>query len=169
MESHPDNDLNSNALTAQMHELRSALIDAFPTMPFPAEHRRKDGSIDWEVEDDVKKFLGKQWDDIGLEHWIRSVSPAAIRNSTNPLFFKYYLPSLLIGVFENPDFFPLALDALLPDNPKLEPRRAWTEFRSQFSPQQVAAVVMFLELLKEQVNFEDPVCRAANVGLGNLW
>jgi len=130
-------------------KLKAVVRAAFAVFPIPADHRRDDGIANYEVDDDVLKFPGRVWTEIALDHWIRSISPSAIRRATNSDFFKYYLPSLLVGVIQHRDYSYLALDALLPDNPMYEPRSEWKGFRTSFSVQQTEAIVSFLELIRE--------------------
>lgn len=150
-------------------KLKAVIRAAFAVFPIPADHRRNDGIANYEVDDDVLKFHGRMWTEISLDHWIRSISPSAIRRATNSDFFKYYLPSLLVGVIQYRDYSYLALEALLPDNPKYEPRSDWKECRMNFSAEQAEAVVSFLELIKESSTPDSAEWHAADAGLGGLW
>lgn len=161
--------MDSNEYARRSAQVKSTIRAAFAIIPIPSGHRRDDGIANYEVDDDVQKFNGRMWTEISLDHWIRSISPSAIRRATNSGFFKYYLPSLLVGVLQDSDYSYLALDALLPDNPKYEPRADWKEYRMSFAAEQAEAVVSFLELIKESSSPESAEWHAANAGLGGLW
>jgi len=161
--------MDSNEYTRRAFQLMSTIRTAFAIVPIPSGHRRNDGIANYEVDDDVQKFLGRMWTEISLDHWIRSISPSAIRRASNSDFFKYYLPSLLVAVLQNSDYSYLALDALLPDNPKYEPRSEWKVFRASFAVQQTEAIVSFLELIKESSAPGSVEWHGADAGLGGLW
>ena len=161
--------MDSNEYARRSAQVKSTIRAAFPIIPIPGSHSRDDGIANYEVDEDVQKFNGHMWTEISLDHWIRSISPSAIRRATSSSFFKYYLPSLLVGVLHDSDYLYLALDALLPDNPRYEPRPDWKEYRMSFDAQQADAVVSFLELAKESVSPESAGWHAADAGLGGLW
>jgi len=161
--------MDSNEYARRSAQVNSNIHAAFAIIPIPSGHRRDDGVANYEVDEDVQKFNGRRWTEISLDHWIRSISPSAIRRATNSAFFKYYLPSLLVGALQDSDYSYLALDALLPDNPKYEPRPDWKEYRMSFASQQVEAVISFLELVKESSSPESVDWHAADAGLGGLW
>lgn len=162
--------MDSKTLANRAAAIADGLRNAFPTVPVPTNHRRADGSIDWEVEEDLQRVIGKAWTEVKLEDWTHMIRPSAIRSGTDTAFFKYYVPSILCGVLGNPEWAdPLATSALLPDNPKFEPREEWQTFRSAFSPAQVTQIVAFLEWLKD---VSDPVSaewHAADTALNGLW
>ncbi|WP_354681435.1 hypothetical protein [Cupriavidus plantarum] len=161
--------MDSNEYTRRAAKLQSAIRAAFAVVPIPSDHRRDDGTPNYEVDDDVQKFFGRMWTEISLDHWIRSISPSAIRRASNSDFFKYYSSSLLVAVLQDSDYSYLALDALLPDNPKYEPRSEWKEFRTSFAVQQAEAIVSFLELIKESSAPDSAEWHGADAGLGGLW
>ncbi|MGO4416059.1 hypothetical protein AB4Z27_24120 [Cupriavidus sp. KB_39] len=161
--------MDSNEYARRSAELKSTIRAAFAIAPIPPGHRRDDGIANYEVDDDVQKFFGRMWTEISLDHWIRSISPSAIRRASNNDFFKYYLPSLLVAVLQDGDYLHLALDALLPDNPNYEPRSEWKAFRTSFSVEQTEAVVAFLELIKESSPPGSSEWFGADAGLSGLW
>ncbi|AOZ11085.1 hypothetical protein [Cupriavidus malaysiensis] len=161
--------MDSDLFMQKRDRIRDELKKAFPLVPIPASHRRADDVVHPEVDEDVQKFLGRPWDHVHLEDWIRSVSPAAIRRGTSNAFFKYYLPSLLHTVFDDMGYAYLALDAVLPDNPGFEPRPDWKVFRQSFQPIQAEAVASFLEFIREETDPNGPDWFGADAGLSGLW
>ncbi|WP_130390116.1 DUF6714 family protein [Cupriavidus agavae] len=161
--------MDSNEHAHRAAQLEATIRAAFPIVPIPYGHRRADGIKNYEVDNDVKKFANRMWTEIPLEYWIKSISPAAIRSATSNEFFRYYSPSLLVAVLQDSDYTHLALDALLPDNPKYEPRSEWKTFCASFSPQQAEAIVSFLELVKEGSTPGSAEQYGAEAGLGGLW
>lgn len=161
--------MDSKEYVRRSAQVKSTIRAAFAIIPIPSGHRRDDGIANYEVDDDVQKFNGRMWTEISLDHWVSSISPSSIRRATSREFFKYYLPSLLVGVLQDSDYFYLALDALLPDNPKHEPRPDWKEYRMSFAAEQAEAIVSFLELTKESSSPESAEWHAADAGLSGLW
>jgi len=161
--------MNSEQFRVRADEVIHSLEAAFPRLPVPHAYQHEDGRRNYEVDDDVKKFIGRSWADMDLDDWIRSMGPAAIRDCTSATFFRYYLPSLLVGVLGNMEWAHLALSALLPDNQKLEPRAEWLRFRQGFTPSQVAAIAAFLELLKDSCDPAWSDWFGADAGLSGLW
>ncbi len=118
--------MDSKIFAGRAVQIEKQLRLAFPSNPVPTEHRREDGVVDWEVEEDLQRILGKAWPEVTLEDWTHMVNPAFIRGGTSTQFFKYYVPSILtcvLSAVERVD--QLALSALLPNNPKREPRDEW--------------------------------------------
>ncbi|WP_137923188.1 DUF6714 family protein [Cupriavidus sp. 2SB] len=161
--------MNRSDPDRQAAQVASIIRSAFPIFPIPQGHRRPDGISDYEVDDDVQKFHGRMWTEISIEHWYRCVSPSFIRFATSSEFFNYYLPSLLVAVMQSDDYLHMALDALLPTNPKNEPRAEWKAFRTSLSVEQAEAIVAFLEWVKESSPPESGEWHGADAGLSGLW
>ncbi|MGM3277546.1 hypothetical protein [Ralstonia sp. 24A2] len=162
--------MDSKELTAQARRIAEGMRRVFPTTPVPVDHRRPDGDIDWEVEEDLQRVIGRPWTDVQLEDWTHMIRPSAIRNGTNSDFFKYYVPSILCGVLLSPEWAdPLAISALLPDNPKFEPREEWRSFRNKFSPAQAGQIVTFLQWVKDVSDPTSADWYGADAGLNGLW
>lgn len=162
--------MGSKMLSAEAVQVEKQLRKAFQSKQVPTDHRREDGEVDWEVEEDLQRILGKAWPEVGLEDWTHMVNPAFIRSATNAEFFKYYVPSILTCVLQDVEWADqLALSALLPDNPKREPREEWRVFRGSFSPVQVEAIIAFLEWVKEAADPASPDWHGADAALSGLW
>ncbi|ANH75985.1 hypothetical protein ACS15_5424 [Ralstonia insidiosa] len=162
--------MDSKIFAGRAVQIEKQLRLAFPSNPVPTEHRREDGVVDWEVEEDLQRILGKAWPEVTLEDWTHMVNPAFIRGGTSTQFFKYYVPSILtcvLSAVERVD--QLALSALLPNNPKREPRDEWRMFRNSFSPVQVEAIIAFLEWVKEATDPTSSDWHGADAALSGLW
>ena len=138
----------------QKRAIRDELVAAFPSEPAP-------GRVLWnasgEWEDDIglellNRVQGKGWIDVSLLDWsMVGASPAVSRSYIDPSVFVYYLPSILIGAYENIRYLDFALDSLLPSNKERRPRGEWWfKFHAALSEKQRQTIVRFLERLREE-------------------
>ena len=162
--------MNTEGTAAPAETIAAGLRAAFPVRPIPSNHRREDGQVDWEVDEDLQRILGKTWPELKLEDWTHMVNPIFIRRGTNAEFFKYYVPSILTCVLHDIEWVDqLALSALLPDNQRREPREEWRVFRASFSPVQVKAIVAFLEWVRTTADPVSAEWHSADTCLHGLW
>ncbi|CAJ0773665.1 hypothetical protein R8510_03699 [Ralstonia chuxiongensis] len=162
--------MNTEGKATSEETIAERLRIAFPLSPVPASHRREDGQVDWEVDEDLQRILGRAWPELRLEDWTHMVNPIFIRRGTNTEFFKYYLPSILTCVLHDVEWADqLALSALLPDNLRREPREEWRVFRASFSAVQVEAIVAFLEWVRGTADPVSAEWHSADACLQGLW
>jgi hypothetical protein len=89
---------------------------------------------------------GRRWPDIKLSDWLMiGAAPCVARSYLEPLTYLYYLPSLLVGVFDNLDYLDWALEGILPFNKAHTPRgKWWVTFSAAVSASQRATLRSFL-------------------------
>jgi hypothetical protein len=124
----------------------------FPTDPVPHEFFWSEGKLF--VRDDIsqefrERFAGRRWPEITLMDWrMTGTRPTIAHRYLKPSTFRYYLPSLLLGVFDDLDFLDWALEAILPFNKWHVPRgKWWADFDAAMSESQRATLRSFLTII----------------------
>lgn len=151
--------------------LLKKIAEAFPASPVPTvlfdEQNPNPGG--YLPEDVVSSFGGKRWVDVSLLDWRNSPGAPLVREYLSVEAFVYYLPSALKASLEDPDFFLIGVECLLPMNKKREPRgEKWAAFFRALTDAQRACVVEFLKIGAE-AEFSDPsVPYESDVAL-RLW
>jgi hypothetical protein len=135
------------SMTTKEHFLKLLLV-AFPPQPMPArffwkeEHR----DINYEFHRDLLEWLaGRQWTEIKMRNWAMMAHVGIIRELLVPATFLYYLPSLLLGVTEDPSYLDWALEAIIPLGRDRRPKsKWWGELLETISPDQGVTIRAFL-------------------------
>ena len=132
------------ATKAQLSELVTA---AFPQEPVP-------GRIFWEdhapaddefTTDIMARLANRRWTEVSVADWAWIGHVDIIRERLHPATFLYYLPSLLLGVIEEPAYLDRALGALIPPGRDRRPKsKWWTKFLEYVSLDQTAAIRAFV-------------------------
>jgi hypothetical protein len=131
------------------NEQFSNLLHAtFPTQPMPArffwtENVPDDG---FEFCGDLLKWLAeREWTEIKMSDWKMIGHINISRQHLEPATFLYYLPSLLLGVVEEPGYLYWALEAIIPLGRDRRPKgRWWGELLETISPDQSATIRAFV-------------------------
>lgn len=151
--------------------LQKMITEAFPVSPVPTAlfDERDPNPGGYLPEDVVLSFGGKRWVDVTLMDWRNSPGGGLVRGYLSVEAFVYYLPSALKASLEDPEFFLIGVECLLPMNKKREPRgEKWAEFSQELTDAQRACVVEFLKIGTE-VEFSDPsVSYESDIAL-RLW
>jgi hypothetical protein len=136
------------SMTTREH-FSNLLHAAFPPQPMPVRFFWKEGVHDASDEfcgDLLERLWRREWTEIKMSDWawignIISMS----REHLEPATFLYYLPSLLLGVTEDPWYLDLALEAIIPSGRDRRPKRKWWgELLETISPGQSAAIRAFV-------------------------
>ncbi|CAJ0773663.1 hypothetical protein [Ralstonia chuxiongensis] len=138
--------------------LQKMMTEAFPGSPVPAVlfDARDPNPGGYLPGDVVTSFGGKRWVDVSLMDWRNSPGAAVVRDYLSVDAFVYYLPSALKASLEDPEFFLIGVECLLPMNKKREPKgEKWAEFSRALTDAQRACVVEFLKIGVEG-QFADP-------------
>jgi hypothetical protein len=131
------------------NEQFSNLLHAtFPTRPMPARFFWKENVPDdgFEFCGDLLKWLAqREWTEIKMSDWTMIGHFNISRQHLEPATFLYYLPSLLLGVIEEPGYLYWALEAIIPLGRDRRPKgRWWGELLETISPDQSATIRAFL-------------------------
>jgi hypothetical protein len=104
------------SMTTREHFLK-LLLAAFPPQPMPARFFWKEDRHDnsYEFRRDLLEWLAeRQWTEIKMRDWAMIGHIGMTRELLEPATFLYYLPSLLLGVTEDPSYLDWALEAIIP-------------------------------------------------------
>ncbi|MGC2778072.1 MAG: DUF6714 family protein [Bradyrhizobium sp.] len=123
---------------------------------FPAEPRPrtfwKDGAEQpaGDVPAELANRLAqRRWVDVTLRDWQMIGPPPSVSSYLHPDAFRYYLPSLLIGVLQDIRYLDWALELLLPAGRKRRTDRPdWVTFREGFSEAQRDTIRSYLTGLR---------------------
>jgi hypothetical protein len=99
------------------------------------------------MPDELERRLAhRRWIDVTMRDWTM-VGPACIAKCyLHPDAFRYYLPSLLVGVLDDPGYLDWALECLLPARRKRRTDRAdWTDFWDGLSGEQRDTICSYLK------------------------
>lgn len=128
--------------------LARLLKASFPVEPLPHVFwvdgaERPCGDIPDEL---VRRLAHRRWVDVTMHDWTM-IGPASVAKPyLHPDTFRYYLPSLLIGVLEDIGYLDWALESLLPAGRKRRTDRAeWTDFWDGLSGGQKEAIRSYLK------------------------
>jgi len=96
------------------------------------------------------RLQNRRWTEIKLMDWLMTgVEPITSRSYLEPATFLYYLPSLLVGVFDDHGYLNWAIEAILPDNRWHKPRgKWWTAFHGCVSEKQRITLCSFLSTVR---------------------
>jgi hypothetical protein len=87
-----------------------------------------------------------------MRNWAMMGHVGIIRELLAPATFLYYLPSLLLGVTEDPSYLDLALEAIIPLGRDRRPKsKWWGELLEIISLEQAAAIRAFLALVRSDL------------------
>jgi hypothetical protein len=133
-------------------KLLELFTEAFPIEPLPAQFWFE-GKVppDDEFTQELRNRLpGRRWTDVALMDWRLIGVPVWVsRLYLEPKAFRYYLPSIIVGVCTEMAFLEIALESIIPGNQKKIPRgRWWAEFSLSFSSDQRKALTTFLADLR---------------------
>jgi hypothetical protein len=131
------------------------LLTTFPPQPMPAQFFWKEDRHDnsYEFRRDLLKWLAeRQWTEIKMRDWAMAGQISITRELLEPATFLYYLPSLLLGVTENPGYLDWALEAIIPSGRDRRPKsKWWAELLETISPDQSATIRAFLEHVRNNL------------------
>ncbi|CCE10201.1 hypothetical protein BRAS3843_410030 [Bradyrhizobium sp. STM 3843] len=134
--------------TEQLSELIKA---SFPVEPLPrsfwfdaGEHRC--GDIPEEL---AKRLEHRHWVDVTMRDWTM-IGPAVIAKAyLHPDAFRYYLPSLLVGVLSDIGYLDCVLECLLPAGRKRRTDRPeWLQFWDGLSETQRDTIRCYLKTVR---------------------
>jgi hypothetical protein len=111
-----------------------------------------------DIPDGLQKRLAhRPWVDVTLWDWTMIGAPALLaRVYLDPDVFRYYLPSLLVGVLGDIGYVDWALECLLPAGRKRRTdQKEWTEFWDGLSEKQRAAIHSYLKVVRSMLG--DPL------------
>jgi hypothetical protein len=124
------------------------LLASFPPEPMPARFFWKEGThnADDEFCGDLLQWLAKrQWTEIKMSDWAMIGHISIVREHLEPATFLYYLPSLLLGVTQEPGYLDWGLEALMPSGRDRRPKsKWWGELLETISSDQIGALRAFL-------------------------
>ena len=99
-------------------EFLRAIEMAFPVEPLPNRFFWASGevSLGYDIPQELEnRISGRRWTDVTLMDWrMTGASPAVSRSYLEPTTFMYYLPSIIVGGFREPEFIEFALGAMIP-------------------------------------------------------
>jgi hypothetical protein len=131
------------------------LLAAFPPQPLPAQFFWKKDRHDnsYEFRRDLIEWLAERhWTEIKMHNWAMAGHTSITRELLEPATFLYYLPSLLLGVTEDPGYLDWALEAIIPSGRDRKPKsKWWGELLETISPDQRASIRAFLALVRSDL------------------
>ncbi|WP_316194655.1 DUF6714 family protein [Bradyrhizobium sp. SZCCHNRI3052] len=158
---------------AMIIDLSTLMRTAFPTEPLPDTFwieggAQAGGDIPHEL---VGRLAQRRWTDVTLYDWLMIGHPSSVRCFLHPDTFRYYLPSLLVGVLNDTSYLDWALDSLLPAGRRRRTDRpVWLQFWEGFSDTQRNAIRFYLKQVRELPDkAADPVERHLFEELDVVW
>jgi hypothetical protein len=157
-------------MTDQLSEL---IRTSFPAEPLPRAFWI-DGTEQpaGDIRDELAKRLAlRSWVDVSLDDWRMIGRMPLIRSYLHPEAFRYYLPSLLVGVLQDIRYLDWALESLLPSGQKRRTDRPeWMNFRESFSEKQRQAMHSYLKGVRSMTSEStDPVAQHLFDELEPIW
>jgi hypothetical protein len=129
-------------------DLLRLLLATFPPQPIPTQFFWREDRHDdsYEFRRDLREWLeGRRWTEIKMRDWAMVGHISITRELLEPATFLYYLPSLLLGVTEDPGYLDWALEAIIPSGRDRRPKsKWWGELLETISPGQSATIRAFL-------------------------
>jgi hypothetical protein len=137
----------------QNEELSKLITAAFPVEPRPTRFFSAEGMkfIELDIPQELRtRIAGRPWTEVTLMDWrMTGTSPVVARSYLEPATFMYYVPSILSGTIQQPEFIDYALEGIIPNNRTHVPRGTWwLELSKEASPNQRAALVAFLAYVR---------------------
>jgi hypothetical protein len=129
-------------------DLLKLLLATFPPQPMPAQFFWKEDrhGNSYEFRRDLLEWLAdRKWTEIKMPDWAMAGDPRITRELLEPATFLYYLPSLLLGVAEDPGYLDWALEAIIPSGRDRRPKsKWWGELLETISLEQRVTIRAFL-------------------------
>ncbi|WP_375785577.1 hypothetical protein ACE10Z_39955 [Bradyrhizobium sp. Pha-3] len=147
------------------------LLAIFPAQPEPARLFWRESVHDNGDEfsrDLLERLAQRQWTEIKMSDWAMIGSISIVRERLEPATFLYYLPSLLLGVIDDPGYLNWALEAIVPAGRDRRPKsKWWIELLETISPDQIGVLHAFLALVRKNLLPPDkgPFVISENEGL----
>jgi hypothetical protein len=136
------------SLPTAADQLVSLLKASFPIEPLPPVFWRDGGEQPpGDIPEELLKRLAhRRWADVTLLDWTMIGAPAWLaRTYLDPGAFRYYLPSLLVGVLGEPGYVDQALECLVPaGRQRRTTRNEWTNVWGGFSEAQREAEAIWV-------------------------
>lgn len=144
----------------QKDQLVALVTSSFPTNPLPQAFfwsKTLDdltGDIPLSLSNGIKN---RPWDQVTLLDWAMiGTPPVTVRDYFDPAAFLYYLPSLFLGVLQDPRYMDFALDCMVPFNQKRVRRGEWWEiFEASITDAQRKAGFAFLQYVLDNYDLGD--------------
>ncbi len=120
--------LAASAALAARESLARMLPEKFPAEPMPD---RLFWMGTYPPQGDSQQalqstFANRRWTDIGIQNWMMlGLSPVVTRDYLEPKTFLYFLPSLLLGAFEDPGYLVYVIDTIIPSGRDRRPKGPW--------------------------------------------
>jgi hypothetical protein len=140
---------------SKKEDLLKLLLATFPPLPMPAQffwtEDRHDNS--YEFRRDLLEWLAeRKWTEIKMPDWATAGDTRITRELLEPATFLYYLPSLLLGVAEDPEYLDWALEAIIPSGRDRRPKsKWWGELLETVSAEQSATIRAFLAHVRNNI------------------
>ena len=124
------------------------LLASFPAQPMPTRFFWKESGHDRSDEfslDLLERLAQRRWTEIKMSDWAMVGGISIHRERLEPATFLYYLPSLLLGVTDDPAYLEWALEAIIPSGRDRRPKsKWWIEFLETILPDQIGVLHTFL-------------------------
>ncbi|WP_315758176.1 DUF6714 family protein [Bradyrhizobium sp. SZCCHNRI2007] len=154
-------------------DLSTLMRTAFPTEPLPGTlWIDRDAQAAGDVPHELTERLAQRpWTDVTLGDWLMTGHPSSVQCFLHPDVFRYYLPSLLVGVIDDTGYLDWALEALLPAGRRRRTDRPdWVQFWDGFSDTQRNAIRSYLKKVRAvRSEAADPVERHLFDELEVVW
>jgi hypothetical protein len=126
---------------------------SFPTEPVPQTFfwSECDDPIQPDIPGELQNRMAhRRWPEVKLMDWLMvGVAPCVARSYLEPSTFLYYLPSLLVGVFDDLGYTDFAIEGIVPFNKTHTPRgKWWSTFSACVSESQRVALRSFLTMIR---------------------
>ena len=146
----------------------------FPASPLPQRFLRARGELSPRSDTALelsRRLQGREWPEISINDWAMVGTPPCIaRRYLEPEAFLYYVPSLLIGVYQCPEYLNFAVEGIIPDNQARRPRGEWwMEFSLNVSEAQKMAFAAFLMDIRPLYPEAESAIRADVEVAEGLW
>ena len=136
-------------------QISELLRASFPVEPLPRFFwRAGGGQPPGDIPDELQKRLAQRlWVDVTMRDWTMIGAPAWLaRIYLDPDAYRYYLPSLLVGVLQDSGYLDWALESLLPAGRKRRTdRKEWSEFWDGLSDKQREAIRSYLKSVRSML------------------
>lgn len=135
-------------------QLLKLLLATFPPQPLPTrffwEYSGSDNSDEFS-HDLLQWFAQRPWTEIKIRDWAMTGHVGVSRELLEPAAFLYYLPSLLFGAAQEPEYLDWALEAIPSGRDRQPKGKWWGQLLKTITPDQIDALHYFLAHI--QINF----------------